>query len=76
MIACATWPPGLAPTFYISGPAGFVDMITGLLMAARHRPTRLRTEPFAGAQPAPNTGRRLPGMTGPLKVTGRTGCRR
>jgi ferredoxin-NADP reductase len=48
LIATATWPPDLAPTCYISCPAGFADTITGLLIAANHHPSRPRTEPFAG----------------------------
>ena len=58
LIASATWPPGLAPTCYISGPATFVDTITGLLTAAGHHPSRLKTETFTSARPAPPTVRK------------------
>ena len=44
LLATTTWPPGLAPTCYIAGPAAFVDTITGLLITAGHRPSQLRTE--------------------------------
>ncbi len=56
LIARTTWPPSLAPTCYIAGPAAFVDTITGLLIAADHHPDRLRTEHFVTARPAPAIG--------------------
>ncbi len=61
LIACATWPPDLAPTCYVSGPAAFMDTIAGLLIAAGHCPTRLRTEGSLAGRAAPVTsGRRIP----------------
>jgi ferredoxin-NADP reductase len=56
LIERATPPAGLAPTCYISGPAGFADTITGLLIAAGHHPSRLRTESWTATQLTP--GRR------------------
>jgi ferredoxin-NADP reductase len=64
LAARATWPPGLAPTCYIAGPAAFVDTITGLLIAAGHRPSRLRTESFTAARPA------RPAGVDPMEVSG------
>ncbi len=55
LIACATWPPDLAPTCYVSGPAAFTDTITGLLIAADHCPTRLRTEGSLAGQAVAGT---------------------
>ena len=40
----AAWPPALAPTCYIAGPAAFVDTITRLLTGVGHHPDRLRAE--------------------------------
>ena len=56
LIARATWPPGLAPTCYIAGPAAFVNTITGLLITAGHHPDRLRTESITTGRPAPAIG--------------------
>lgn len=46
MIADATWPSSLGPTFYICGPTSFVENAAGLLTASGNNPERIRTERF------------------------------
>ena len=65
LLARVTWPPALAATCYIAGPAAFVDTITRLLTSIGHHSDRFRTEHFTAPQPAPpigaEVGHRLPG---------------
>ena len=42
------WPPDFEPTCYVCGPTGFVEAAAGLLLAAGHDPSRIRTERFGG----------------------------
>lgn len=46
LIAEATWPKNLGPTFYICGPTSFVESAAGLLTASGNSPDRIRTERF------------------------------
>jgi ferredoxin-NADP reductase len=46
LIACATLPPGLAPTCYVCGPTSFVESAAGFLSASGHGPDHIRTERF------------------------------
>jgi ferredoxin-NADP reductase len=40
------WPPEAGPTCYVCGPTPFVEAVTGLRVAAGHRPDRIRAERF------------------------------
>jgi ferredoxin-NADP reductase len=46
LVAAATWPPEAAPTCYVCGPTGFVELVADLLVAAGHDSSRIRTERF------------------------------
>lgn len=46
VIADATWPSSLGPTFYICGPTSFVESAAGLLTTSGNNPDRIRTERF------------------------------
>jgi ferredoxin-NADP reductase len=46
LIASATWPSNLAPTFYVCGPTSFVETAAGLLSANGHSPNKIKTERF------------------------------
>jgi len=46
LIANATWPSTLSPTFYICGPTSFVENASGLLTVSGHSAQRIRTERF------------------------------
>jgi ferredoxin-NADP reductase len=46
LIGEATWPPSSTPTCYVCGPTPFVETVAGLLGAAGHDPSRIRTERF------------------------------
>jgi ferredoxin-NADP reductase len=46
LVAAATWPPEAAPTCYVCGPTGFVELVADLLVAAGHDTSRIRTERF------------------------------
>jgi ferredoxin-NADP reductase len=47
-IAAATWAPALDPLIYVCGPTAFVESVATVLVAAGHRPLRIRTERFGG----------------------------
>ncbi|GAA2901255.1 ferredoxin reductase [Streptosporangium fragile] len=42
----AVWAPEREPAVFVCGPTGFVETVTGLLVAAGHDPARIRTERF------------------------------
>lgn len=42
-------PASERPSVYVCGPTGFVEAVADLLVAAGHRPDRIRTERFGGA---------------------------
>jgi ferredoxin-NADP reductase len=46
LIAAATWSSDEEPTCYVCGPAGFVEAVADLLVAAGHDTDRIRTERF------------------------------
>jgi ferredoxin-NADP reductase len=46
VIAETAWPPEAKPAVFICGPSGFVEAASGLLVAAGHDPTRIKTERF------------------------------
>ena len=46
LIASATWPSNLVPTFYVCGPTSFVETAAGLLSANGNSPDRIKTERF------------------------------
>jgi ferredoxin-NADP reductase len=46
LIASATWPSNLFPTFYICGPTSFVETAAGLLSANGNSPDKIKTERF------------------------------
>ena len=46
LIASATWPSNLVPTFYVCGPTSFVETAAGLLSANRNSPDKIKTERF------------------------------
>lgn len=46
LIADTSWPSKLFPTCYICGSTSFVESAAGLLIAAGHRPDKIRTERF------------------------------
>src|SRR5262245_28573414 len=46
LIAEATWPASLSPTFYVCGPTSFVETATGLLIAAGIDDGMIKTERF------------------------------
>jgi len=46
LIASATWPSNLVPTFYICGPTSFVETAAGLLSANGNCPDKIKTERF------------------------------
>jgi ferredoxin-NADP reductase len=46
LIANATWPSSVAPTFYVCGPTSFVESAAGLLTTSGNNPDRIRTERF------------------------------
>jgi ferredoxin-NADP reductase len=45
-LAEAGWPAEFEPACFVCGPTGFVEAAAGLLVAAGHRPERIRTERF------------------------------
>lgn len=46
LIAIATWPSNLGPTFYVCGPTSFVETAAGLLSANGNIPDKIKTERF------------------------------
>lgn len=46
VIESATWPSAFEPTCYVCGPTGFVELVTGLLVAAGHDEASIRAERF------------------------------
>jgi ferredoxin-NADP reductase len=46
LIASATWPSNLSPTFYICGPTSFVETAAGLLSANGNSSDKIKTERF------------------------------
>jgi ferredoxin-NADP reductase len=46
LIATATWPSNLVPTFYVCGPTSFVESASDFLSAAGNSPDRIKTERF------------------------------
>jgi ferredoxin-NADP reductase len=46
LIASATWPSNLGPTFYVCGPTSFVETATGLLSANGNSSDKIKTERF------------------------------
>ncbi len=46
LLAEAGWPAGANPRCYLCGPTAFVEAMADLLVAAGHRPDRIRTERF------------------------------
>jgi ferredoxin-NADP reductase len=46
MLAAQAFPPAQKPDVYVCGPTPFVESVAGLLVAAGHKPGRIRTERF------------------------------
>jgi len=42
----AGWPADFAPSCFVCGPTGFVEVVANLLVAAGHAPQRVKTERF------------------------------
>jgi ferredoxin-NADP reductase len=46
LIESVAWPPQAQPRIYVCGPTGFVEATAQFLVAAGHRPDRIKTERF------------------------------
>ncbi|GAA3224608.1 ferredoxin reductase [Actinocorallia longicatena] len=45
-LAAHGWPADFEPDCFVCGPTGFVEAVTGMLIALGHDPSRIRTERF------------------------------